>query len=142
MSPFSLAFLALLLTGTLLGSTLFLSLGFAPTSFRNLPEEMAAKVVRHASRMQDAAGAIMALVAAACVGWHLAGLLLALVGVAFLFALLWLRPSINRNREKGLEGDAAGRAAFEGLTRTGHALNGTLMLVLLVAFVLIAMGWV
>ncbi len=141
MTLVSLAFLALLLTGMVLGGMAFFSFCLAPMAFRNLPTAMAAKLIRHVFRVHDAAGAVLALLAAAAVAWSLAGLLLALVGVAFLFGLLWLRPAINRSHEKAEEGDATARATFEGLHKASVALNGAQMLVLLVAFALIASGW-
>jgi fatty acid desaturase len=142
MSLVSLAFLALLLTGILLGGMAFFSFCVAPMAFRNLPVAMAGKLIRHIFRVYDVAGAILAIAAAAAVSWSIAGLLLALVGVAFLFRLLWLRPAINRNHEKGEAGDATARATFEGLHRASVALNGAQMLLLLAAFALIATGWV
>lgn len=141
MDLISRAFLALLLTGLALGGMAFFSFVFAPMVFRELPEEMAGRLIRRIFPLYYAVGCGLTIIAALLTAWSIAGLLLALVAVAFLFALLWLRPAINRARDKGLAGDDTAMATFRGLHHGSVALNGAQLVVLLVAFALLAIGW-
>jgi Domain of unknown function (DUF4149) len=134
---FSLTFFALLLCGILLGGMIFF-IGLPPLAFRWLPVEIAGRFVRQIFRVYYGAGAVLSLLASLCVAWSFAGLALALTGVAFLFALLWLMPAINRNREAGLSGDATAMAAFDGLHRASVAMNSAQLMAVLVAFGLLA----
>jgi hypothetical protein len=138
---FSLAFLALLLSGILLGGMLCFTAMVAPLVFMKLPGDTAAKFIRQLFPIYYAACAVLALLAAAASLWSLPGVILALTGVASLFALLWLMPAINRNRDKGLAGDTAAMAVFERLHSASVALNALQILGVLVAFALIARGW-
>lgn len=139
MSLLSLQFVALLLSGILLGGMLFYSLAFTPLVFMRLPAEIAGRFIRQAFRVYYLAGAALALLAALLAGWSIAGLLLGVTGIAFVFALVWLMPTINRNRDRGLEGDSAAEAAFKGLHRASVALNAAQMAMVLAAFALLAM---
>lgn len=138
MSLLSLQFVALLLSGVLLGGMLFHSFALMPLVFMRLPAEIASRFARHAFRVYYLAGTVLALLAALAAGMSLAGLFLGVTGVAFLFALLWLMPTINRNRDRGLEGDAAAEAAFKGLHRASVALNTAQMAMVAAAFALLA----
>ena len=140
MSLFSLQVLALLLTALLLGGMTFFSFLFAPLVFMRLPQEVAGQFIRHVFPFYYGVGAVLAVGATLAGGWRLSSLLLGIAGFGFLFALLWLMPSINRNRDKGLAGDAQAMAAFQGLHRASTALNAVQILLVLAAFALLATG--
>ncbi len=120
---------------------IFCSAAFAPLVFMKLPGDMAARFIRQLFPVYYKGGAVLAFLAAAASLWSRPGLVLALTGVAFLFALLWLMPAINRNRDKGLGGDTAALAVFERLHSSSVALNALQILGVLVGFALIARGW-
>jgi hypothetical protein len=138
----SLQFLALLLSGILLGGMIYFTAGVAPLIFMQLPREMAGKLIRRAFPIYYGAGAVLSLAASACIAWSFPGLALALTGVAFLFALLWLMPSVNRNREKGDAGDEVASATAKGLHHASVLLNLVQLAAVLLAFAMIATGWI
>jgi hypothetical protein len=137
----SLAFASLLLTAVLLGGMLFFSVAFAPLVFMKLPGETAGRFIRHVFPVDYSSGAAVALVAALVSFWSLPGLVMALVGMAFLGARFWLMPEINRQRDLGVAGDAAAMAGFERLHDASVALNALQIFGVLAAFALIAQGW-
>ena len=141
MDIFTLAFVALLLAGILMGGMLCFSLLVAPLVDKRLPTETAIRFGRRLHRHYHVSGAVLAFAAAALIFWSIPGIVLAVTGAGFLFAFLWLAPSINRNRDRGLEGDTAAAAVAQKLGGTNHALNGTLIVLVLAAFVMIAIGW-
>jgi hypothetical protein len=136
----SLPFAALVLTAILLGGMVWFSAVFAPLVVARLPAEVAGPFIRTVFPFYYGIGAALALGASALVAWSLAGLALALTGVVFLFALLWLMPAINRWRDKGTAGDAAAMAVFANLHRASVVLNGLQLVAVLVALALIASG--
>jgi len=137
----SLAFVALLLTAVLLGGMVFFSAAFAPLVFMKLPGETAGRFIRQVFPVYYSAGAAMALFAAVVSFSSLPGLVLTIVGVAFLVARFWLMPEINRQRDLGLAGDDAAMDRFERLHRASVVLNALQILGVLVAFALLVHGW-
>lgn len=136
----SLPFAALLLTGILLGGMVWVGAGLAPLVHAKLPADAAGRLMRQLVPFYYGGGAILAFGASALVAWSLAGLALALTGVAFLFALLWLRPAINRHDDKAAAGDPAARAVHGSLRRASLVLHLLQIVGVLIAFALIAAG--
>lgn len=137
---FGIQFLALLLTGVLLGGMLFFSFAFAPLLFIRLPAEVAGPFIRGFFPVYYGIGAAMALVTTALVATEPSSIPLGSVGVAFLVLLLWLMPKINRLRDQGTAGDAAAMARFNRLHRASVIVNAGQMVALVVAFALLTVG--
>lgn len=140
MSILSLPFLALLLTGVLLGGMVYTSFVLTPLISARLEAPIASRLVRRIVPVHQLLGAVLALAATPLAGWSLAALVLGLTGFGFLFALFWLGPTTKRNRKRGLAGDVAALAAYKGLHRAGVALNLAQMAAVLAAFTLLATG--
>jgi len=136
----SLPFAALLVTGILLGGMVWVGIGLTPVVQTRLPADVAGRLIRQLFPFYYGGGAILALGASALVAWSLAGLALALTGVAFLFALLWLRPAINRHHDKGAASDPAALAVHASLRRASFVLSALQLAGVLIAFALIAAG--
>jgi hypothetical protein len=141
MSLFSLSFAALFATALLMGAMVFFSGVVAPLVFAKLPAATAGRFIRQLFPFYYGIGAALALLAALAAGLRVPGLILGVVGCAFLFALLWLMPAINRNRDKGMAGDEAALAAFDGLHRASVALNLAQLAGVALAFVWLALRW-
>jgi hypothetical protein len=138
---FTLHFAALLVTAILLGGMAFFSFLLSPALFMRLSRDEAGRVVGHLFPFYYGAGAVLALLGSVLANWSFAGLALGLTGIAFLFALFWLRPSINRSREKGRAGDEVALGVFKAMHRASVALNLLQIVAVFVAFVLLAGGF-
>lgn len=137
-SLLTLTFAALLSSALLLGAMCFFSLVTAPLVFAKLPAETAGKFIRQVFPWYYGVGTVLAFAATVTSSWTIPGLLLGLVGFAFLFELVWLMPTINRNSDRAKEGDLAAQGTFDTLHRASVALNFLQIAGVLVAFALLA----
>lgn len=130
--------LATLLAALALGGMVFFSFVMAPLTFRTLPAETAALLIRASFPVYYRLMAAFTGAAAVLV-WHRAeAIALALLCAAFVLAWLVLLPRINTHREGKAAGDAAATRAFARLHRLGVALNLAQLVILLVVFMRLA----
>ena len=131
------AFLALLLTGMLLGAMVTYAVALPRLAARHLAPATAGPFVRAIQPPCQRAAAATALIAGVLAIGHLAGVLLVLIGITLLFQLFWLAPAIEHHGRRGLAGERSGMATAIHLHRANLAIALFQLLVGLIAFALI-----
>ena len=120
--------------GALVGSMLFFAITVAPTVFQALPAEQGGAFLRRFFPRYYLWGTVLAALTT------LAAFLTAdavttgacvLVTVLFVYARQFLMPRINRARDRVLDGDDSGGAAFKRLHLQSVMINGLQLLLLI-----------
>lgn len=140
--PPMLASLLAFLVAATLGAMLFFAGAVAPTVFRALPPEHAARFLRTLFPVYYvvllAASTLALALALAGAGGSTEAALLVFTALGFAFARWVLVPGINAARDAQNAGDAAAARRFAGLHRLSVALNLLQMLALAWVLVLLA----
>lgn len=128
---------AQLATGVLFGSMVFFAVVMAPLVFTKLPAQTAGQFIRQVFPVYYLWGmAVSGFALLMALGANLVDvILLALVGLGFVYARQLLMPEIDRQRDAAQAGDEDAKRRFAGLHRQSVVINVVQMLVLIWVFI-------
>lgn len=131
------AFLALLLTGMLLGTMLTCTIVLPRLARRYLAPKAAEPFMRKFQSVCQRRAAAAAMIAGVLVIGQFAAVLLVLVGAALLLQLFWLDPAIQRYDDSSQAGSRSAMATANHLHRANLTIGLFQLLTGVIAFALI-----